>query len=266
MNQFLQDTLELLRNKCLLNMYVNHSYWFSSQICLIEMKWFPMAYYGGPGHGGMNGHYYHVFGTVRNLPVPPHDSTQSCVAPILSSTIECDGLKSCILSLSTCNYTDVNVEDNTCSQILGVWPIWLKFLWDIWRAGMDEWNHVRAQNREDLFDAVKKVGDADAEIYYSHGGSCDTIHWDNFWILWIAYPLSSHIFSIIHCLCLINESRNLSFYFHQTLHSGSLWSLILDLSFLPPFCTRKLYDSPQFLSVHSHESESSGCRLNAALK
>jgi len=41
---------------------------------------------------------------------------------------------------------------------------------------MDEWNHVRAQNREDLFDAVKKVGDADAEIYYSHGGSCDTIH------------------------------------------------------------------------------------------
>ncbi|KAF5359583.1 hypothetical protein D9756_003165 [Leucocoprinus leucothites] len=25
--------------------------------------WFPMEYYGGPGHGGVNGHFYHVFGT-----------------------------------------------------------------------------------------------------------------------------------------------------------------------------------------------------------
>jgi len=41
---------------------------------------------------------------------------------------------------------------------------------------MDEWNHVRPQNCEDLSDAVKKVGDVVVEIYYTQGGSCDTIH------------------------------------------------------------------------------------------
>jgi len=33
-----------------------------------------------------------------------------------------------------------------------------------------EWNHVHPQNCEDLFDAVKKVGDVVVEIYYSQGG------------------------------------------------------------------------------------------------
>ncbi len=31
------------------------------------MQWFPMAYYGDARHGGVNGHHYHVFGTVRRV-------------------------------------------------------------------------------------------------------------------------------------------------------------------------------------------------------
>ncbi|KAF9446745.1 hypothetical protein P691DRAFT_166821 [Macrolepiota fuliginosa MF-IS2] len=33
--------------------------------------WFPMEYYGGPGHGGVNGHFYHVFNTPLYYLLPP---------------------------------------------------------------------------------------------------------------------------------------------------------------------------------------------------
>ncbi|KXN85854.1 Protein cwh43 [Leucoagaricus sp. SymC.cos] len=37
--------------------------------------WFPMEYYGGPSHGGVDGHYYHVFDTVGiNLFNPSYPS------------------------------------------------------------------------------------------------------------------------------------------------------------------------------------------------
>jgi len=214
MNQSLQDTLEPLRNKCLLNMYVNHSYWFSSHFCLIEMKWFPMAYYGGPGHGGVNGHYYHVFGTVRNLPVPPHDLTQSCVAPILSSTIECDGLKSCILSLSTCNYTDVNavlkithvVKSWVCNQY--AWNFYETFEEQGWTSGiMFVLKTVKiclTRLKKSVMLWKYTIAKEDPVIVFTDK-THPALHWspwalfwlfcivndywDNFWILWTAYPL-----------------------------------------------------------------------------
>ena len=80
-NQLLQGILEPSRNKCLANMYVNYFDRCSPCICLIGIKWFPMAYYGGPSHGGVDGHYYHVFGTVSNLLVRPLPLVRDSLTP-----------------------------------------------------------------------------------------------------------------------------------------------------------------------------------------
>jgi len=34
-------------------------------VLLTAWQWFPMEYYGNEDEGGMNGHFYHVFNTVR---------------------------------------------------------------------------------------------------------------------------------------------------------------------------------------------------------
>lgn len=34
-------------------------------VALGNSQWFPMPYYGDEKQGGVNGHYYHVFNTVR---------------------------------------------------------------------------------------------------------------------------------------------------------------------------------------------------------
>lgn len=37
---------------------------------LTTRQWFPMEYYGNEHEGGVNGHYYHVFDTVRTQYMP----------------------------------------------------------------------------------------------------------------------------------------------------------------------------------------------------
>lgn len=36
-------------------------------LMLIFRQWLPMEYYGNEDVGGVNGHFYHVFNTVRSL-------------------------------------------------------------------------------------------------------------------------------------------------------------------------------------------------------
>lgn len=49
----------------------------------MPLKWFPNAYYGNEDSGGVRGHYYHVFNTVRAWYVVAKVSQSSlCIAPV----------------------------------------------------------------------------------------------------------------------------------------------------------------------------------------
>jgi hypothetical protein len=50
---------------------------------LRSLKWLPDAYYGNEDSGGVRGHYYHVFNTVRaRCIVAKVSQSSSCLAPV----------------------------------------------------------------------------------------------------------------------------------------------------------------------------------------
>lgn len=76
MTPCLRDTCVQERKSCQSIMYVRWIslllFSYTIKLILQRRKWFPMEYYGGAHHGGVDGHYYHVFDTVR-------DQTLSCL-------------------------------------------------------------------------------------------------------------------------------------------------------------------------------------------
>ena len=53
---------------------------------LITRQWFAMEYHGNEHEGGVNGHYYHVFNTVRTKSHPAEYPLSTFLAIILSTS------------------------------------------------------------------------------------------------------------------------------------------------------------------------------------